>query len=147
MSTHEERKNKIDKQMNEIMKVGLEKWLQDNRSDKDSTMWWKTIHSDVVEYYSLCDKRNEPLFHNSEYSTRMRMDDRIRVLKKGGYINDILYDKWEEIRSKERVKENQEADKLRKEVEMIYIEKEKEINKILETIKQKLLLMYSAINC
>ena len=149
MSTHTERKRKIDEQLSEIMKLGLERWLLTNRND-DDTMWWKTIHSDVKVYYALYDKpanADEILNYSCIDYSKNDLDAHIERSKKYGKISDNLYNKWKEIRSEERKKEEENEVKRKKLFEDNINEKERAIDKILETITYKLLLMHSSINC
>ena len=142
MSTHAERKSKIDKQMCEIMKVGMQKWLITNRT---VDVGWN-LHSELLEFYTLYNKVVIPIAYDGDYEKRKRLDEIIERYKTNDYISDKLYDKWEEIRSKERIKEEEGAGKRKKEFEMRLIEKEKEINKVIERLIQKLFLTYSVIN-
>ena len=142
MSTHEERKNKIDKQFSEIMKVGLQKWLIINR--KIDVGW--NLHSEIGEFYDLYDKVVVPIAYDGDYEKRKKLDEIIERYKTNDYISDKLYYKWEEIRDEERIEEEEGAGKRKKEFENRVFQKEKEINNVIERLIQKLLLTYSVIN-
>lgn len=135
----------FNKQINEIMKVGLQKWLLTYRVRGAFNLGWG-IHDEMMDFYELYDKSVTNSFYSDIYTRKKKLDEMIDRSNDKGTVSDNLYKKWEEIRDEEREKEDEEENMRLKEVEAKTMEKEIAMNEMIERLIPKVLLMHLSIN-
>ena len=136
----------IHKQFHEIIKVGLLKWLIDNRTEIKSGLWLdgQCLSLIIGVYHTLDNPINTPYgFTDSSnvYKRKQKLDETIDRHKMNGYISNTLYNKWEEIRAEEWNKEEEEEEKRQDEIRRLEKDKEDRINNMINELTSRIIAL------
>ena len=136
----------IYKQFHEIIKVGLLKWLIDNRYEIKGGLWLdgQCLSLIIGVYHALDNPINTPYgFTDSSnvYKRKQKLDETIQRHKMNGYISKTLYNKWEEIRAEEWNKEEEEEEKRQDEIRRREKDKEDYINGMINDLTGRIIAL------
>ena len=125
------------KMMGEILKAGgLPKWIMETSSDRFNNKLWKTFYPEFERLrYAVNQSVDNPSLRSKEnYLKKLELDTIMDINYKYGHVSEVMHNKWEKIRCKERIKEDDEEKRRQYEFEQKTKMKEATITEIAESL-------------